>query len=866
MNNRFNPNGIPDYLKARQQWVVWGKRSTQGIDALQKDGRLNKIPFNSRTGKNAASNKPNTWGTFEDAVITYQSGWYNGVGFMFAKGDRLVGIDLDHCLSSTNTPNPQTQDILSHFENTFTEISPSGDGLHILCFGLALHCGKGQRNKWIEIYGKDIHGKRSNRYFCMTGNQFGKSLEITDGQAALAWLHNTFKAQTVSPTNANQGTTGSHLEKYVRTAFEDEISKVRNAVLGSRNDQLFKSAAALKELCNSDWASPYISEHEIEAALLTATGLDEKEARTTIGSAFKSAHGTREKPANKTFGTPSTPFGTLSTPFGTFWHSPNFFETPLFSPPDDPSGPFGTDEWRMPIPIIENDTSLSEITPDMLPQNISEWIIDIAERMQIYPTFPSVGLISFASSIIARRVAIYPKKFDTEWQVIPNVWGGIVGQPGAQKTPSLNPVFAPIRKYDGMLRKEYDNALKKWQDVEKEERDEKPIRRVLFTNDATVEAIHALHKNNPQGLLLFRDELSGFIESMDKPGREGERQFYLEAWGGDGVYSSDRISRDNTYVDGLCLTVFGGIQPRVLEKYISSALSGKGDDGFIQRFQMLVKSVPKSDYVLTDKEPNAKARLLFDETMNRLLALPIHGSPVFVRFDGEAQAIFNEWFERLEKRLRSGTLSPVFASHLSKYRSLFPSLALIFEVLDNPSFCVEKIMRGDLLPNVSAQSANLALLWVNFLEIHARALLLDSPGESSKAALLADKILQRFKNGDKLKDGMSLRDFKRTFKAKSENDTLDNALELLSEFGWIRILKVKTSGRAKSVIHVNPVLFDDEEKKWDVGVPKVPKGSSSGENSGVEGENGRVPKGSENVPKGCGKKPENEVKPIDNIN
>jgi putative DNA primase/helicase len=303
MNNRFNPNGIPDYLKNRQQWVVWGKRSAQGIDALQKDGCLNKIPFNPRTGKAASSNKPNTWASFSDAINAYQSGWYNGVGYMFAEGDGLVGTDLDHCLDATGTPNPQTQNILSHFGNTFTEISPSGDGLHILCFGLALHCGKGQRNKWIEIYGKDIHGKRSNRYFCVTGNQFGKSLEITDGQAALAWLHNTFKAQT---------TTDSPLEKYVRTAFEDEISKVRNAILGSRNDQLFKSAAALKELCNSNWASPYISEYQVEAALLTATNLPEKEALATIASAFKTATGAREKPKN------NTPFVSKRTTTPTF--------------------------------------------------------------------------------------------------------------------------------------------------------------------------------------------------------------------------------------------------------------------------------------------------------------------------------------------------------------------------------------------------------------------------------------------------------------------------------------------------------------------------------------------------------------------
>jgi len=83
--------------------------------------------------------------------------------------------------------------------------------------------------------------------------------------------------------------------------------------------------------------------------------------------------------------------------------------------------------------------------------------------MQIYLTFPSVGLISFVSSIIARRVAIYPKKFDTDWCVIPNVWGAIVGQPGVQKSPSLNQMFAPLRKREIEMKTAYEAEVKQYQ-------------------------------------------------------------------------------------------------------------------------------------------------------------------------------------------------------------------------------------------------------------------------------------------------------------------------------------------------------------------------------------------------------------------
>src|SRR5207248_10135555 len=64
-----------------------------------------------------------------------------------------------------------------------------------------------------------------------------------------------------------------------------------------------------------------------------------------------------------------------------------------------------------------------------------------------------------------------------------------------------------------------------------------PLReRRYVVNDTTVEKLGDLLNQNPNGLLLFRDELSGFLRLMARPGHENDRGFYCEAWNGTGAY------------------------------------------------------------------------------------------------------------------------------------------------------------------------------------------------------------------------------------------------------------------------------------------------------------------------------------------
>ena len=113
--------------------------------------------------------------------------------------------------------------------------------------------------------------------------------------------------------------------------------------------------------------------------------------------------------------------------------------------------------------------------------------------------------------------------------------------------------------------------------------------RRYLTHDATVEKLGELLRDNPRGMLLLRDELAGWLRALDKPGREGDREFFLEAWNGTGSYTSDRIGRGTIHIPALTLSLFGGIQPGKLQPLLSSAVEGGiGDDGLIQRLQVTV--------------------------------------------------------------------------------------------------------------------------------------------------------------------------------------------------------------------------------------------------------------------------------------
>ena len=181
----------------------------------------------------------------------------------------------------------------------------------------------------------------------------------------------------------------------------------------------------------------------------------------------------------------------------------------------------------------------------------------------------------------------------------------------------------------------------------------------MTINDATVEKLGELLKENPRGLLLVRDELSGFIARMEREEFQGERAFYLEAFNGDGRFDYDRIGRGAVHIENCTLSLIGGIQPSKIAPVVRGAMTGTMNDGLIQRLQLTVWPDDVPNWKPVDRHPDGAARKAFERVFQALHAVGgVH--PIVYRFSPDAQDMFRDWMTVLHGEVRRGQLSSVF--------------------------------------------------------------------------------------------------------------------------------------------------------------------------------------------------------------
>ncbi len=151
---------VPAELKAEARWVCWRRE--------ERGGKATKLPVDARTGRMAKSTDPATWATFEDAVAAVGRWRCDGVGFVFGPDRAYTGLDLDHVIEG-GFLDPAYRWVVEE-AGTYTEVSPSGDGLHLIFRGSkpegAERSRKGQPGgRVVEMYDHD-------RYFTVTGSVF----------------------------------------------------------------------------------------------------------------------------------------------------------------------------------------------------------------------------------------------------------------------------------------------------------------------------------------------------------------------------------------------------------------------------------------------------------------------------------------------------------------------------------------------------------------------------------------------------------------------------------------------------------------------------------------------------------------------
>lgn len=499
--------------------------------------------------------------------------------------------------------------------------------------------------------------------------------------------------------------------------------------------------------------------------------------------------------------------------------------------------------WPALRPLPPAESALPTMTPDLLPSSLRNWLTAEALGAGVPLEMLAIPIIYCAGAIIGTRLTV---RNSINAPAVPgNLWALTCSPPGTRKSYALDLGIMALRELQeasdqraAIDRSQREanrdvaaaqvstllEALKAKNGADLPTSEQiASARRVLgeaedalveptyLTSDATIEAIGVLLRHNPGGLAIVRDELTGWLASFDRAGREQDRAFFLEAANGTNSFTTNRVQRGKLHIPRLCLSVIGNIQPDRLSRLISSQM-GAGD-GLLQRFQLFVwaDTLPEYDQAALRRPIPADLRTRGLLDLKRLAAINHEnvgcvddaGHPIPLQYSAEAQAIYDCWEAKNAREIRDTTLGEAYRAHIAKQPSTFARIAMIMHCLD--------VVSDGAYPqahNVSAQAAELAARWCDYLVAHARKLW----GEGAKQDVLdAQHIYQLIERG-RVKPGKQadLAKYLRESDSDIRTDRLQAALAVLVDCNVIQIDKGqsgKAGGRPTAYIRIHPDLM-----------------------------------------------------------
>jgi putative DNA primase/helicase len=492
--------------------------------------------------------------------------------------------------------------------------------------------------------------------------------------------------------------------------------------------------------------------------------------------------------------------------------------------------------WPKVTPVADDLSQVDKFNPEFLPESIRPWIQDVSERMSVPLDFAAVCALVTLSGVIGRRAFVYPKAHDKGWKESVSLSGAVVAYSGKVKTPTWKTFLNPVIEVEMDWKREYEKASAIYQeqqqlwDKAESEREksakkgapvvvpqgappqEPEARRRLLLNDATPEKMHDVMRNNPEGLLYYRDELSSWVAELDKEGREAQRGLFLAAMNGNDAYSVDRIGRDGGHAI-MCASVFGGFQPELLKSFLNKSVNV--DDGTIPRFTMLVWP-DEIDMPLIDRPENTIAKSYYQNAVRAFATMKAES--VQLHFSPEAQTIFDGWLVKIRSMIARAENTGV-RSHLAKYNGALPKLAALLQLIDLVNVAGPAVVtsvnletgktemgsqKSTLSGNhvIDAEHLNKAVRLLMYLGKHMERVYgcIQEPAQKAET-LLAQRLKER-----QLRDGFSVRDITRKcWSHLSKPDIVESALQGLEDKGWIRLLPITTNvGRPTSRWEINP--------------------------------------------------------------
>ena len=450
-------------------------------------------------------------------------------------------------------------------------------------------------------------------------------------------------------------------------------------------------------------------------------------------------------------------------------------------------------EWPMARPLSRLPQTIP-LTAEIIPEALRAVINDTAERQGSSPDAVYAAFLVLLAGAINDAVNVQPKNLDSQWILPVNLYGMLIGDPSVKKSPVINAATAPLVRGQAALSEKYREEKKRWEEAcrqlkKGEPTPDKPEQKKVLVQDVTPEKAVMLLEDNPRGLTFVFDEMSFLFDQINRPERKAMRDLMKHGWSGE-AYSQDRVIRDSVFLERPVVSVFGGVQPRVLRENADDLAK----DGFIFRFQAAVYLQPKLRPVV-NRPPDADAAERLRQVFDKFLAINNPTEKRVMKFTQEAQELYLRWCEDLGPRVFEE--SDWMQQLLGKYDSFVPRLAALFELCD---WADGKPSAG----HVTLRSLITAIKAAAYFESHARRIYGEAGAAAPEAQGLADKI-----RSGAVESPFSAREvLRKGFKGFSTVAQVDTGIAALVSLRWIRAKKRSAEERGDRW-EVNPDVLEE---------------------------------------------------------
>ena len=314
---------------------------------------------------------------------------------------------------------------------------------------------------------------------------------------------------------------------------------------------------------------------------------------------------------------------------------------------------------------------------DVFPQNLQTFIAQLNDTLNYSKSFLALSAMFTVATINGN---CYKLKVKNGWTAPSVFWFSILGEPGTMKTHPVSMMIAPLTNIDKENKFIFDNQVNDYEMMSDKEKKalKKPRFKQTLISDYTLEALHGVHEFNKRGIGLYKDELIGFLNDMNKYRKGSDEQFWLESFNNKS-YIVNRVTKDPLYIDNININIIGTIQPQELNKMIVNY----GSNGLIDRF--LYSAAEWQIYPLSRKEIDEAWITWWNKSIQNCNSFFAYNSPddcKTLSMTAEALDLFYCIDQRLIDMQCKENITSNMRGYINKMKTYLPRFALLMALFD----------------------------------------------------------------------------------------------------------------------------------------------------------------------------------------